>query len=187
MEKENKKLKIIIAILVVVLLVLGAYHYFVTYVDKSDDNEDNSINDNVVQQVEYSDYVEEGNNYIYKYIFTKNNSYKSNIDIDDTYAIAIRPDLGKNIYILHDGKLYYNLDKCSSNDENERICNFTNYNLTKNSSTDDLKLFDEIVNIKRIKSVNFGSGVDYSVLIITEEGKIYLWAEFRCQKAGDCY
>lgn len=40
-EKENKRLKVLIVILTLVLLGLGVYHYYVTYinVDKSDDND----------------------------------------------------------------------------------------------------------------------------------------------------
>ena len=72
-EKENKRLKVLLVILVVVLLGLGVYHYYVTYfnVDKNNDNEvsnntdvddnsnitdglevdeDASKNDNILQQ-----------------------------------------------------------------------------------------------------------------------------------------
>lgn len=48
-EKENKRLKVLIVILVVVLLGLGAYHYYVTFVnvDKCDSKVNEKQDDNL--------------------------------------------------------------------------------------------------------------------------------------------
>lgn len=55
-EKENKRLKVLIIILVVILLGLGCYHYYVTYInaDKNIDNEVSENDSNVVTEKEYT-------------------------------------------------------------------------------------------------------------------------------------
>jgi len=171
MVKNNNNVLVIILFLLVILL--GGYIIY----DKITDSKENLDNNTVVNDednndnnnVSYNDYTKEN----VKYSFEKNENYKSNIRVEDTYAIAIRPDLGKNIFILHDGKIYYNIDKCFTNN-NETYCNFTDYNLSNIDNEDSLQLFDKLDNVVRLKSINYGTGIDYSVLAITNNGKVYL-------------
>lgn len=47
-EKENKRLKVLLVIMIVVLLGLGCYHYYVTYINVDKCVEDNAVVDNNV-------------------------------------------------------------------------------------------------------------------------------------------
>ena len=50
------------------------------------------------------------------YNFKSNNDYKSVISVEDTYAIIFQAGLGKRLFILHDGNLYYNIVNCRNDD-----------------------------------------------------------------------
>ena len=168
---------IIIVILCVLVLALGGYILFDKSNKQPNNNEllnNNDTNSNVENDTkyDYNDYSKEEDEYIIKYAFTNNDNYESTITVEDTFAIGIRADLGKNIYILNNGNLYYNMDPCFESNNGDRHCNFTDYN-PSHESDDSLKLFNKLNNIKRIKAINYGTGVDYSILAITEDGKVY--------------
>lgn len=105
------------------------------------------------------------------YKFEFNNSYNSNVGVNDTYAIVMQPEFGKRLFILNDGKLYYNIANC-----NDGYCHYKKYDFYEESDNNNYKklyLFNELKNIKRIKGYNHGSGIDYSLLLITNDGDVY--------------
>ncbi len=55
-EKENKRLKVLLVILIVVLLGVGCYHYYVTYV-KVDTNNENEVSNNTDVDVSKNDNI----------------------------------------------------------------------------------------------------------------------------------
>lgn len=107
----------------------------------------------------------------YNNIDTENSNYQSTISVDDIFAITNEPTLGKRFFILHNGNLYYDIEKC----DDDGYCNYLNYNLGENSDgyLSKLKVINDISNVKRIKSYNNTTGVDWSLFLITENGEVY--------------
>lgn len=44
-EKENKRLKVLIVIMIIVLLGVGCYHYYVTYINVDKCANDSKVNE----------------------------------------------------------------------------------------------------------------------------------------------
>ena len=108
------------------------------------------------------------------YKFEYDNSYTSNVSVDDTYAIFSWPNVETRLFILKDGNLYYNIVNCRN--ENDDDCGYSKYDFydeSHHNNYNNLYLFKELKNIKRIKGYNHGSGVDYSLLLITNDGDVY--------------
>ena len=104
------------------------------------------------------------------YNFKSNNDYKSVVSVEDTYAIESFTET--KLFILKDGNLYYNIVNCRNDD----TCGYYKYDFFDESYHNNYKnlyLFKELKNIKRIKGYNDGSGVDYSLLLITDNGDVY--------------
>ena len=126
----------------------------------------------------YKDYTDKkegcggsgSNTCYYNYDFESNENYKSIIDVEDTYAIESFTET--KLFILKDGNLYYNIVNCRNDD----TCGYYKYDFFDESYHNNYKnlyLFKELKNIKRIKGYNDGSGVDYSLLLITDNGDVY--------------
>ena len=156
-----------------------------------DNNKDEDIevvvedNDNDVEKVtgNYKDYngkcgYENTSDFDYgncfaSYTFKENKNYVSTVPVDDTYAIFMYGVYEKRLFILNDGKLYYNIVTCSDNDDSCNYVKYDFYDYDNPNNYKKLKLFNELSNIRRIKGFNSGSGVDYSLLIITNDGDVY--------------
>ena len=92
------------------------------------------------------------------------------MEVEDTFAVVSMSMFGKQIYILHDGYLYYDIEKCNDNGNGDYI----KYNLYQTEeTTSKLKKFDKLSNIKRIISFNDTTGVSYDLFLITDDGNVY--------------
>ena len=100
------------------------------------------------------------------------NSNHFQIPISDLSALtymATNESINLFYGFIQDGKLFYTLDNqvtdANSNGAFQYVSVF--------HSNDEIKEYNELSNIKRIKIVNFGSDVNLVVLLITNDGKVY--------------
>lgn len=66
---------------------------------------------------------------------------------------------------IEDGKLFYSFDNKTANSNSNSAFEYI--------STENIKQYDNLTNIKRIKIFNFGTGVNRVPLLITQDGKVY--------------
>jgi len=179
MEKKNNGgvlvgilIGLIIALLVgVCLFTTGTISFkSVTTNNNEQNSENNQINTNNSSENQeennYEDYeevLEDGTTI--KYTFEKNPNYVSDVAIEDTYAFNTIPETGINTFVLKEGKVYYYSETC----QNKELCVY--YHRPEDKI--EWQEYSTTSNIKRIKSGNFfSSGVDFSVILITEDGKL---------------
>lgn len=102
----------------------------------------------------------------------KSKEEKSDVPTSDKYATFLNIEsnvLNYQNFILDNGKLYYKIADAAYN---ENYIYYTEH-LEKNN-IDQLTEYKDLKNIKRIKSGNtISTGVDFNILAITEEGKVY--------------
>lgn len=177
-EKKNNRMLVGILIgIVITLLVVGGLFATGTIGFKTSKTSDNGQNSENNQEEKINSTVkQENNNYedyeqklddgtTIKYTFEKNNNYVSKVDVDDTYAFNAMHETGINTFVLKDGKVYYHSESC----QNKENCVY----YSKSSNKKEWKEYSAPSNIKRIKSGNFfSSGVDFSIILITEDGKL---------------
>lgn len=66
---------------------------------------------------------------------------------------------------IQDGKLFYSFDNQWANNNSDTAFKYM--------STENIKQYDKLTNIKRIKIFNLGTGVNRVPLLITQDGKVY--------------
>lgn len=66
---------------------------------------------------------------------------------------------------IEDGKLFYSFDNQTANTSLDSAFEYI--------STEDIKQYDNLTNIERIKIFNFGTSVNRVPLLITQDGKVY--------------
>lgn len=192
----EKKSQLIICVLIFIIVLLSGLIVYDKFLSNNNDeiskenNQDNGIlNNDGMQDTankedvnsnenkitgNYKDYTEdcsvENEKCTIKYTFNLNNNYQSTVSVDDTFSIINEPTLGKRFFILNNGTLYYDIEKC-----NDGYCNYMMYDLDEsyNGYLSGLKKYTDVSNIKRIKSYNHSTGVDWSLFLITENGKVY--------------
>ena len=181
-----KKNNILVIVLTIVIIGLSSFIIYDKVLSNDKDNaiddnaniENNSINNddkNAENSTDnYKDYTEDcsidDTKCTISYTFETDQNYTSIVEAKDTFAITNDPMFGESFFILNDGALYYDIEKCT-----EGYCNYINYNLGTNSYNflSELNKFTDITNIKRIKSYNPSSGTDWALFLITNEGEVH--------------
>lgn len=168
MNREKGK-NIIIGLLIVIIILLVIIIGLVL-TDKINVNSNNDVtnkNDAVVEEndanIQYEDYedtitVNENETYTVKYDFTEQSDYSSNVPDSDKKVSINQPEFGKQLYILKDGTLYYLVGDNVNLDEQD---------------IENMEEYSGLNNIKRVKSTNLTTGVDTSLLLITDEGLVF--------------
>ena len=146
-KKSNAGVIVLIVVLLLVSLGLAGYIVYDKVLNKPEDKIEENIN------------TEE-----------KTEEIKENqIDINDRYVIAVNNTTSANsepwieAYLVDDGYLYYQ----SSIMENTDAYIYDLPNEQK------MNKYTEINNIKRIKRINNVAATYFSILVITETGKVY--------------
>ncbi len=170
--KNNSK--IITIILITIILILSGYIVYNKVLNNNNNqqensNVDNKTNNNLEDTSTYQDYKEEYNGYIIDYKFTKNDNYNSTTNILNKFAIISYKELNieKQLLIIDEGKLYYSTDK---NLYENGMSQFTDEYQNNNK----LEEYDKLSNIKSIKIFNTSTGVSYDIVLITNDGKVYI-------------
>lgn len=178
-----KKHNIITIILVLIIVILSGYIiYDKVLLDNKNDFVDNEITSDITSNKldvnnntsNYKNYTEDcsygDTKCTANYTFTSNPNYKSIVDVEDIFSVIVRPEFGKQIYIVHNGVLYYDIEDCSDNG----YCNYTRYDLYHDENyISKLNKFDKVTNIKKILSYNGSTSVSYDLLLLTENGDVY--------------
>lgn len=130
-EKENKRLKVLLVIMIVVLLGLGCYHYYVTYinVDRSNDNEAVNVVDDIGNEEQEEAYIgkyfsEDGYNVNGRYlgdpnvyiVLNEDKTYISNRNMCEGYDI----EQGKYSVTNENGEFIITLEY-RRNDDNHNV------------------------------------------------------------------
>lgn len=151
---EKKSSAGVIVLIVVLLLVSLGLSGFIIY-DKVLNKEETKNVENKIEDKKDEEKTEE----------IKENQ----IDINDRYVIAVNNTTSANsepwieAYLVDDGYLYYQLSIMENTDSYI-------YDLPNEQK---MNKYTEINNIKRIKGINNVAATYFSILVITETGKVY--------------
>ena len=173
MKKDNGKNIIIVLLVFIIIILITLVFLFATNTitlnndssNTSIDIEDNNIeNDNIKEQTKYEDYEEvitidsTGESYTVKYDFTEQENYLSIVEDNDRIVTITEPISINQLYILDSGNLYFYAGK--NTDLNNR-------DISK------MGKYEELDNIKRIKSTHTTPVTGISLFLITNSGEIF--------------
>ena len=156
---------VVITILTVLVIVLGGYLIYDKFIAK-DSNSTLAIdkkNDDKVDCIPATEQSDSQVNY-------------DQVPTTDMYALAIDPETSSvqlQFYILKDGRLYYKLLNSITTDDYSYFYSYDYNPYEKKHNIKDLKEYKGLSNIKRIKGINFSSGQDFSLILITDDGEVY--------------
>ena len=166
-EKNGKSIIAIICMLIIfilVVIIIGDWAYYMGTQNAKNGEEQKS---NVVvakDNIQNKTSVNEVSN--------------DNIGIEDKVSLTyMATDESINLFYgyIKDGKLYYKFDNETANANNTTESAFKYNSEYLGGNREDMQVLDDIGNIKRIKEFNFGSSVDPAILLITEDGKVYIF------------
>lgn len=141
--------------------------------DKKEETESVDKQD-VSNKKEYKDFTKQeecwlGEMCTFKYTFEKQDNYESKVEVNDLFTYAYGLDFGMYFYILKDGDVYWSVKEMENIDV---LPGVVKYDFVKEYAPTLNKL--EIPSkIKRIKGINFGTGIFPGALFISEDGKVY--------------
>ena len=155
-KKSNAGVIVLIVVLLLVSLGLGGFIVYDKVLNKEEiKNVENKIEDKKdeeeVNKIDLKDKV----------------AYA----LDKTYDSTSTEKLRLQIFLLEDGYLYYKIKFIPIT---ENIYEYTMDLPTNSEEEPKLQKYTKLKNIKRIKGTNtISTSVDFNILAITEEGKVY--------------